>query len=256
MRPIGVVRTPFADKASAPRQPAAAKGTEGRIELLPQLEHAIDGLEAWPYIWVLFHFHQNGGGWRSKVLPPRSREKRGVLATRSPHRPNAVGLSVVRLERVEGLVLHVRDLDIVDGSPVLDIKPYVAYADAVPDAGGGWLEAPPDPGPKYAVEWGDLAAAQRAFLAETTGADPADGVDAVLAAGPEPHPYRRIKRQADGSFRLARRAWRYAFRVFDDKIVIEEIVTGYRPKELATGSDPEIAVHRAFCDRFSRTEVR
>ncbi len=251
VRPIGVFRTPFADKASAPRQPAAARGVAGRIELVAELEHALEGIEAWSHVWVLFHFHQNDGHWRPKVLPPRSREKRGVLATRSPHRPNGIGLSVVRLERVEGLVLHVLDVDVVDGSPVLDIKPYVGYTDAVPEASAGWLETPADPGPRYAVTWSDRASRQRAYLTEASGVDPTEGVEAVLAAGPEPHPYRRIRRIEDGRFRLARKAWRYVFRVVDDHIVIEEISTGYRPKELAAARDPETLLHRAFCERFA-----
>lgn len=251
MRPIGVFRTPFLDKASAPRQPAAARGVAGRVELVPELEHALEGIEAWSHLWVLFHFHQNDGHWRPKVLPPRSREKRGVLATRSPHRPNGIGLSVVRLVRVEGLVLHVLDVDVVDGSPVLDLKPYVGYADAVPEASSGWLEAPADPGPRYRVTWTDRARRQRAILAELAGGDPTEGVEAVLAAGPEPHPYRRIRREADGTLRLARKAWRYAFRVVDDKIVIEDIATGYRPRELEAGRDPETALHRAYCERVA-----
>ena len=84
---------------------------------------------------MLFWFDRNEG-WRPKVLPPRSRSgRKGVFATRSPHRPNPLGLSAVRLERVDGLTLHVSDVDMLDGTPVLDIKPYVAYTDAIADAG-------------------------------------------------------------------------------------------------------------------------
>ena len=101
------------------------------LELFPGrgYEDALDGLGAWDYAWVLFVFHKNveeGRGWKPKVLPPRSDAKRGVFATRSPHRPNPIGLSAVKIERVEGLFVHVRDLDLLDGTPVLDLKPYVA----------------------------------------------------------------------------------------------------------------------------------
>ena len=152
LTPIGVVRTPFADRVSAPRQPCAAGGARGTIELLPgrDFEHALSDLEGWDRIWVVFAFHLNPpGAWRPKVLPPRSAGKRrGVFSTRSPHRPNPIGLSVVRLDGVAGLSLHVRDVDMIDGTPVLDLKPYVPYADAFPDARTGWLEplAPGDAG--------------------------------------------------------------------------------------------------------------
>jgi len=132
----------LATKVQAARQPRAAAGTPARIELLPgrNFEHALEDLAHWELIWVIFWFHLNPG-WRPKVLPPRSTTgRKGVFATRSPHRPNPIGMSVVRLERVDGLILHIRDADMLDGTPVLDLKPYVAYTDAHPSAGTGWLE--------------------------------------------------------------------------------------------------------------------
>src|SRR5262244_267842 len=116
--PIGVARTPFTERVAAPRQPYAAPSVPGTIELLPDrhFEDALSDLEGWDYLWVIFWFHLNRG-WRPKVLPPRSEKKRrGVFATRSPHRPNPIGLSVVKLERIEGLRLHVRNVDMVDGT--------------------------------------------------------------------------------------------------------------------------------------------
>src|SRR5207244_578661 len=102
VRPIGFVRSPFSEKASAPRQPYAAEGAKGTIELLPNAHYddALSDLDAWDHIWVIFWFHLNRG-WRPKVLPPRSTKKRGLFATRSPHRPNPIGLSVLKLEAIE-----------------------------------------------------------------------------------------------------------------------------------------------------------
>ncbi|MBS0389416.1 MAG: tRNA (N6-threonylcarbamoyladenosine(37)-N6)-methyltransferase TrmO, partial [Proteobacteria bacterium] len=138
LEPIGYVRAPQLTKVEAARQPAAASpgstGAHGRIELLAgrNFEHALDDLAGWEYIWVIFRFHLNGN-WRPKVLPPRSTTgRKGVFATRSPHRPNALGLSAVRLERVDGLTLHLGAHDMLDGTPVLDLKPYVPYTDAHP----------------------------------------------------------------------------------------------------------------------------
>src|SRR5882757_10055516 len=169
--PIGFLRSPLATKVQAARQPQAAGGTPARIELLPgrNFEHALEDLAHWELIWVIFWFHLNPG-WRPKVLPPRSTTgRKGVFATRSPHRPNPIGMSVVRLERVDGLILHIRDADMLDGTPVLDIKPYVAYTDAHPGAGTGWLEdaarsdthaQPADPVNAYQVKFEALAAEQ------------------------------------------------------------------------------------------------
>lgn len=260
--PIGVVKSPFVDKVSAPRQAVAAADVRGTIELFPgrDFEHALSDLEGWDRLWVIFCFHLNEpGGWRPKVLPPRSTTKRGVFATRSPHRPNPIGMSVVRLESIDGLVLHVRDLDIVDGSPVLDIKPYVPYADAFPDARTGWLEplaaapgeaAPPrDPVPAFTVVWSVEAAAQAAWLRER-GVDLAEPVNRVLGLGPQPHPYRRIKREGAG-FRLAVKDWRVRFRVDGRTVTVDAIGTGYRPAELATSSAPEVAIQREFVAHFA-----
>lgn len=131
LEPIGVVHSPMKSKVEAARQPAAATDATARIELYPgrNFEHALEDLAGWERIWVLFWFHLNDS-WRPKVLPPRSASgRKGVFATRSPYRPNPLGLSAVRLERIEGLTLFIRDVDLVDGTPVLDLKPYVPLFD-------------------------------------------------------------------------------------------------------------------------------
>ena len=124
VRPIGFAHSSYADRHSAPRQPAAARDVRGEIRLLPsaQFEHALADLESFSHLWVIFWFHLNSH-FRPKVAPPRSEQKRGLFATRSPYRPNPLGLSLVKLERVEGHTLYVCDMDLVDGTPVLDIKP-------------------------------------------------------------------------------------------------------------------------------------
>jgi tRNA (adenine37-N6)-methyltransferase len=246
LTPIGVVRSPFRELAEAPRQSAAARGVEGRIELCAgrHLEDAIDDLARWKHLWIIFWFDR-AGGYRPKVLPPRSDRRRGVLATRSPHRPNPLGLSVVRLERVEGLVLHVRDLDMLDGTPVLDIKPYVAYADAVDEAGDGWLAD--DPEPAWRVHYGDRAAEQLAFL-RGHGVDLQPTIDARLSLGPRPHAYRRIRPRGDHA-ELALEDWRVDFHAQGRVIEVLRIRSGYRPKQLAA-SDPALAAHVALVGRF------
>jgi tRNA (adenine37-N6)-methyltransferase len=248
--PIGVVHSPFRERAAAPRQASVGRDAQGRIELFPGkgYEDALEGLEAWDYAWVLFVFHKNveeGRGWKPKVLPPRSDAKRGVFATRSPHRPNPIGLSAVKIERVEGLSVHVRELDLLDGSPVLDLKPYVAYADAHADARAGWLETA-DPVAAWEIAFADAARERLAWLCDH-GVDLQGAIEATLALGPQPHAYRRIRPHGAG-MRLALKEWRVDFEAEGRVLVVTSVSTGYRAKELATDAAPE--VHRAFSARF------
>ena len=260
LEPIGVARTSHRSKAEAPRQPAAARDTEGRIELYPgrNFEHALDDLAGFQRIWVLFWFHLNDS-WRPKVLPPRSTSgRKGVFATRSPHRPNPLGLSAVRLERIEGLVLHVRDVDLVDGTPVLDLKPYVPYTDAFPEASTGWLgdeprDAPADPIGAWTVQFEPVAAGQAAWIEARTGLPLAERITATLKLGPQPHAYRRIRREG-GGYLLKVKEWRVRFDREGPVIRVQSIASGYRPAEVArSAGDPEdpLAVHRDFRTNWS-----
>jgi tRNA-Thr(GGU) m(6)t(6)A37 methyltransferase TsaA len=258
LTPIGVLRTPFEDRASAPRQPPAARDVKGTLELYPdgRFEHALHDLEAFTHIWVVFWFHLNDG-WRAKVLPPRSSQRRGVFATRSPYRPNPIGMSAVRLERIDGLTLHVLDVDMVDQTPVLDIKPYLPYADAIANADHGWLETEteptgvgdPDPRRAFAVHFSDEASEQLSFLRVRHSIDLSGRIADVLALGPSPHPYRRIKKDGNG-FVLAVREWRASFRVGGETVTVERILSGYRPSVLFSSEDPALAAHRDYVAEF------
>ena len=256
LEPIGYVRTAISAKDEAARQPRAGRNVPGRIELLPgrNFEHALEDLAGWDYVWVLFWFHHNRG-WRPKVLPPRSRSgRKGVFATRSPHRPNPLGLSAVRLERIDGLTLHVEELDILDGTPVLDIKPYVAYTDAIPHARDGWLAenggGSRDPIAPFRVTWSGAAARQAEWIEARTTLPLRARVDATLALGAEPHPYRRIRRNGDG-FVLAVKEWRVRFDLDGRDVRVLEIASGFREAQLRAGRD-ELGVHREFRARYEK----
>jgi tRNA (adenine37-N6)-methyltransferase len=263
LEPIGYVRCAAASKVQVARQPRAAAGVPARIELLPgrNFEHALEDLARWKLIWVLFWFHQNPG-WRPKVLPPRSTTgRKGVFATRAPHRPNPIGMSVVRLERVDGLTLHVRDADMLDGTPVLDLKPYVPYTDAHPGAGNGWLtdelppraDAPPDdPVPAYAVGFAPLASQQAHWIETHTGLTIGERIRATLALGPSPHPYRRIRRSAQG-LQLSVKEWRVMFTVTERAVCVVQVDSGFRASQLAArGDDPTLRLHREFLAHWPR----
>ena len=249
--PIGYLRSPLADKFEAARQPRAAAGTPAQIELLPgrHFEHALDDLGQWELIWVIFWFHLNEG-WRPKVLPPRSTSgRKGVFSTRSPHRPNPIGISVVRLERIDGLTLHIRDSDILDGTPILDIKPYVAYSDAHPDAGSGWLEVA-DPLQNYVVQFEPLAESQATWVEANTGLALRERIQSTLALGPEPHPYRRIRNMGEWK-QLAVKEWRVRFTVAGRDVRVHEIYSGFQTAQL-TSADESRQPHRDFNARWPR----
>jgi tRNA-Thr(GGU) m(6)t(6)A37 methyltransferase TsaA len=146
-RPIALVKSPYARRIDAPHQPTVVQGTESGAAEEAIIEFAADipaaafrDLAGFDRIWLIFVFHRSEG-WKAEVKPPRGGIKRGVLATRSPHRPNAIGLSAVELLSVEERYLRVRGLDLLDGTPIVDIKPYVPYADAFPDSAAGWIDA-------------------------------------------------------------------------------------------------------------------
>jgi tRNA-Thr(GGU) m(6)t(6)A37 methyltransferase TsaA len=151
--PIGLVRSPFTDKFGIPRQPRLVDAAEARLELLPPYdrEEAFTGLAGFSHVWLIFVFHDDclDAGWRPMVRPPRlgGRAKVGVFASRAPYRPNPIGISAVAqhgLTREGGrLALRLGGVDLLDGTPVLDIKPYVPYADRIDGARGGFAAAPP-----------------------------------------------------------------------------------------------------------------
>jgi tRNA-Thr(GGU) m(6)t(6)A37 methyltransferase TsaA len=139
MRPIGYINTCFKEKFATPRQPGLVTKAKALLQLQSPLNHpdTVIGLEGFSHIWLLFAFHQTvAQGWKSKVRPPRlgGNRKLGVFATRSPFRPNPIGLSLVQLERIDtnaSVCLHLLGVDLIDGTPILDIKPYLASIESI-----------------------------------------------------------------------------------------------------------------------------
>jgi tRNA (adenine37-N6)-methyltransferase len=138
LRPIGVVRSPFTDPVGMPIQPAGACGVRGTVEVFPEFCGGLDDLGGFSRIILVYFFHRSHG-YALRVVPFLDDRERGVFATRAPRRPNPIGLSVVRLVAVQGCRLVIEDVDVLDGTPVLDIKPYVPSIDAYPDEREGWF---------------------------------------------------------------------------------------------------------------------
>src|SRR5437868_4297692 len=143
IKPIGYLESSYRDKFGTPRQPGLSPHAWSRLKIRADLqpEQALEGLEKFSHIWLVFVFHQNKvSRYHAKVHPPRlGGESMGVFATRSPHRPNPIGLSLVELVRIEGDSLILAGADLVDGTPILDIKPYLPEVESKPEARTGWL---------------------------------------------------------------------------------------------------------------------
>lgn len=139
LKPIGFIHTPFQQAAGTPIQPSMAEGVQGTVELWPQYAAGLKDLDGFDRIWLLYWFHRAAKP-KLIVRPYMDENEHGVFATRAPSRPNPIGMSSVRLLAVEGNILRIADVDILDGTPLLDIKPYAPLFDHFPVTRSGWLE--------------------------------------------------------------------------------------------------------------------
>jgi tRNA-Thr(GGU) m(6)t(6)A37 methyltransferase TsaA len=137
--PIGIIHSPFMEPEGMPIQPPGAAGVKGTVEVLEDFHSGLKDLDGFSHIILLYHFHRSRG-FNLHVVPFMDSEPRGLFATRAPKRPNPIGFSVVQLDKIEDGVLYIRDVDILDGTPLLDIKPYVPEFDAQVETRTGWLE--------------------------------------------------------------------------------------------------------------------
>ena len=145
-KPIGIIYSPFKNIEGVPIQPAGAEGIKGQVKVYSKYAEGLADLEGFSHLILLYHFHLSKG-YSLKVVPFLQNTEHGVFATRAPKRPNHIGISVVKLEKTDGNLIYVENIDIVDGTPLLDIKPYVSFFDNVKDERTGWLsERIKDPG--------------------------------------------------------------------------------------------------------------
>jgi len=227
--PIGFIRSPYGDKFGIPRQPGLVTAAEARLELLPPYARAecFKGLEGFSHLWLLFVFHDDclEAGWKPTVRPPRlgGRTSVGVFASRAPYRPNPIGLSAVEhrglVRERETLALRLLGVDLLDGTPVLDVKPYVPYADALPEARQGFALGPQPPA--WPIRFS--AQAER----DLSEADP-DGrrqlrqlIEQVLAQDPRPGYLERYPERRSFGVRLFDRDVRW--RIAQDGVEVESI---------------------------------
>jgi len=236
----------------AARQGSVSQTNVGTIELYSgqNYEQALTDLEGFTHIWLLYHFNKNAH-WKPMVTPPRGSRKVGVFASRAPYRPNAIGMSCVRLGGVSGRCVEVFDHDLLNGTPILDIKPYLAYADSFPDAGLGWLDDGVEE--SWAVDVEEIREPLE-WLAEQH----VDRLKAFLAHQlahePRNAKKKRVCRLDDEHWEIAYRTWRVRFRVdaASRRIVAVSLYSGYGDVDRAAQDDPygDKSIHRAFADRF------
>jgi tRNA-Thr(GGU) m(6)t(6)A37 methyltransferase TsaA len=138
-KPIGIIHSPFKEPHGMPIQAAVSRDIEGTVEIFPEYADGLTDIEGFSHIYLIYHFHL-ADGFSLTVKPYLDDQVHGVFVTRAPARPNPIGISIVRLCKVEGLKLSIRDVDIVDGTPLLDIKPYVPEFDVREVEKIGWLE--------------------------------------------------------------------------------------------------------------------
>lgn len=252
--PIGVFNCSGKHPYDAARQGTVAVDSVGRIELDAgqNFEQALQDLAGFSHIWLLFEFHHNKT-WKPLVQPPRGSRKIGVFASRAPYRPNNIGLTCVRLLSVSGRALEVADHDLLDGTPILDIKPYLAYADSFPEATRGWLDEIEES--TWTVGYGETAQQQLQWLAQNGVTCLESFLTQQLADEPFNRKRKRLRQLGEREWEIAYRTWRARFTADESKnlLQVEEISSGYSSEDLAHSDDPyeDKSAHRAFGQQFS-----
>jgi len=260
LKPIGFIRTGKRVKFQALHQPAEGEVECNVLELLPGLnfEQALKDLGGFDRVWLLWWFHRNET-WRPLVLPPRGpSRRRGVFATRSPHRPNPLGMTPVRLLGVEGRTLRLGACDLVDGTPVFDVKPYVPAYDSFPEAKAGWIaevDAIVTAPAQFTVNFSEHAEMQAKWLREMHQVDFTPRLVELLSRDPSPHRTRRIRKRASGAFEIGCGAWRAEFAVeaATARVTVNALETGY-PLRFLTREGyediPDRNAQMAFLERW------
>ena len=251
--PIGTFFGDAIYKYDAPRQGRLFAGHPGRIELKPGMnfETALRDLEGFERIWVIFQFHENEG-WRPTTrppVPPKGKDRVGTFASRSPYRPNPIGLSCVRLLKIEGLTLFVDEADLLNETPVLDIKPYIPMADAFPDAKAGWVEE--QVGDLWNVEMSAEFAAQNAWIADHSAFDLFSFAQVQLSRGnfsKDVFDSSRRRLTIDENAHMGVLAYR-TFRIhfsYDESarnVLLQRVASGYTAEDLKPGAEDK------YCDK-------
>jgi tRNA (adenine37-N6)-methyltransferase len=255
LKPIGYLQCNQIYNYDAPRQAVLAEENEGTIVLEENCnyEQALSDLEGFDKIWIIYYFHKNKG-WKTKTLPPRSIDgsKKGVFATRSPYRPNPIGLSCVDLVKVEGRKIYIRNFDLLDKTPILDIKPYIPYCDSFSNSASGWLDEIKE-SDNWKCVFSDIAKNQIEWIKENSNLDLKRTSQIQLTNDPLNFKKKRVKviDEKIDLYCLAYRTWRIHFKVFKSIATVEifNIESGYSISDLEDSSEDKYndkKLHRNF----------
>lgn len=250
--PIGFVHCKEQYKYEQPRQ-GTMQTADSIIELNTgqNFEQALNDLNGFDYIWLIFVFHQNRG-WKPLVNPPRLTDGRkiGLFATRSPYRPNPIGMSCVRLVKIDGLKLYIQGSDLLDGTPVLDIKPYINYCDSFSDSKQGWLES--EEILSYELHYRDIADTKISWLENNSSLSIKSFLTTQLSKEPLSAKRKRVKQIDSTTYQLAYRTWRIDFKINNTNIEILNLYSGYSADDLVAIEDKykDKNLHRLFLELF------
>jgi tRNA-Thr(GGU) m(6)t(6)A37 methyltransferase TsaA len=258
MTPIGFVESRAQYRLEQPRQGTLNQASQNDVvRLLPHynFEQALTDISLCPRIWLVYIFHENlseqadstapwRGQWKPKVSPPRIQEdihkkKIGIFATRSPYRPNPLGISCVKVLNVDSLCIHITESDLLHGTPILDIKPYVAYADSFPSIQPSWL--PEHPVTPFTITFHETAKEQADWLHLHGGIDIANACMVQLSEAPTDTKRKRVRpsTENDGYWIFSYRTWRVLFHLetSTQTITVEKITSGYTTNEMLSTED-------------------
>jgi tRNA-Thr(GGU) m(6)t(6)A37 methyltransferase TsaA len=249
--PIGYFYTAKKGKSEASRQAGCDKGSTGTIELtIKEAELALKELSGFSHLWILFVFHHNSN-WKPLTHPPRLQRKVGVFATRSPFRPNPIGMSCVKIIKIEGRTITIGHHDLLNETPILDLKPYIEYADVITDPNPGWtLECDKN---TFEVIFSRQTREQVDFLISQGVSEIANVITNQLSFEPTDKKRKRIKPTCSASeFIFSYRTWRVQYKVSEKTIGISKIFSGYTEEELASAEDlyKDKQIHKAFVALF------
>ncbi len=233
-QPIGLFHCAQSQPVDSPRQGALAKDSEGYIELNPQIgEDCLQDLAGFDRFWIIYDFHLNKN-WKPKVRPPRGADKkRGVLATRSPYRPNSIGVSCVRLSSIQGRRIFCTEHDLLDQTPILDIKPYVLQADCFPDSKQGWLEGLQE----YSVEFEPSVLKKIDWIEKALAKPVQQTIIQQLSFDPTNSKIKRVKSK-DDFFVFHYRTWKVFFSLKGTKVQVFNFLSNYSVEDLQAKDDP------------------
>jgi tRNA-Thr(GGU) m(6)t(6)A37 methyltransferase TsaA len=267
--PIGFMKSGLIAKFSARYQPnheqqsahnSTTEKAENYIQLIndEKIIRATRDLEGFERIWIIWWFDKNSN-WRPLVRPPRGDgQRKGVFSTRAPYRPNPIGITATTLERIEGSKIFVGEIDLIEGTAILDIKPYLPKADAFPDSNIGWLqniEEEENKPASFSVLQSPKASVQLQWLKENFSIDFLPRALEILSRDPSPHRTRRIVKVDNNRFRMGCGAWRIFFLLENNTVQITQIDKGY-PDELLSKEGyqdiPDRDAQLEFSAKFSK----